>query len=97
LTANTSSCIAQWLSALVDVNLGTLLNSKGSDDNVSTSIEATKEEVSATVTQTQALMNLKELLDHVQLVLEHNNSVDKKSRTMDVTRLPLYGTKTLIF
>jgi len=96
LTANTSSCIAQWLSALVDANLGTLLNSP-SDDNVSTSIEATKKEVSATVTQTQALMNLKELLDHVETVLEHNNSEDKKTRKMDVTRLPLYGTEPLIF
>lgn len=95
-SSNTSSCTSQWLCALVDANLGTLLNSRGGDDKFTSSIEATKKEVSATVSQTQALVNLKELLDHVQASLENKDS-EENTRTMDVTPLPLYGIESLIF
>jgi len=93
---NTSSCTSQWLCALVDANLGTLLKPRGTDDKFTSSIEATKREVSATVSQTQALVNLKELLDHVQTSLAHQDS-NEKTRALDVTPLPLYGIESLVF
>jgi hypothetical protein len=94
---NASSCISQWLSALVDAYLGMLLKSHSGHGIYKTSIDATKKEISATVAQTQALVDLNELLDHAQVILEHSNHDGKPSKNLDVSPLPLYGIESLIF
>ncbi len=91
---NASTSISKWLSALVDANLGVLL--KRDIDNNTGSIEATKREISAAVSQTQALLGLKQLLDQAQITLEKNAS-DNKTKAMDVAPLPLYGIESLTF
>ena len=93
---NASTCISQWLSALVDAHLGPLIQASGDHNGQGGSIEATKKEISAAVSQTRALIGLKQLLDHAKLVLE-NNVTDSKTKSIDVAPLPLYGIESLIF
>ena len=93
---NASSCISKWLSALVDANLGSLLTTTNDNDKHAGAIEATKKEISAAVSQTQALLGLKQLLDQAQVTLE-NNTRDSNTKAMDVAPLPLYGIESLIF
>ncbi len=86
---NSSKCISQWLSAVVDTNLGTLLNSSNAKI-----MEQVKREVTASISQTQAILSLKDLLDQVSEVIESKK--DKKSTVMEAP-VPLYGIEPLIF
>mmetsp|Transcript_16490 Transcript_16490/g.31255 ORF Transcript_16490/g.31255 Transcript_16490/m.31255 type:complete len:978 (+) Transcript_16490:568-3501(+) len=94
---NISSCISQWLSALVDANLGMLMKSLSGDGQFNKIIEATRKEISVTVSQTQALVNLNEFLDHAQVILENSNHDRKSRKNLDVSPPPLYGIESLIF
>ncbi len=92
---NASSCVAQWLSAVIDSNMSTFLSSSGSNKKASMSIESARKEVTAAVLQTKALLGLEELLDHAESVLQDNG--ENSSRSMDVAPPPLYGIESLIF
>ena len=88
-SGNTSTCVSQWLSAVIDTNLGLLLTE--SDSNA---MEQVKKEVSASISQTQAIMSLKELLSHVDEMIDCKKN---KVGTMEVTSVPLYGIEPLLF
>jgi hypothetical protein len=91
-----STYISKWLSALIDTNLGKLLSTTNEDDKQAGAIAATKKDVSTAVSQTQALLGLKQLLDQAQATLQ-NNATNTTTKTMDVAPLPLYGIESLTF
>eukprot|EP00551_Chaetoceros_affinis_P007047 CAMPEP_0203663100 /NCGR_PEP_ID=MMETSP0090-20130426/822_1 /ASSEMBLY_ACC=CAM_ASM_001088 /TAXON_ID=426623 /ORGANISM="Chaetoceros affinis, Strain CCMP159" /LENGTH=1204 /DNA_ID=CAMNT_0050525967 /DNA_START=211 /DNA_END=3825 /DNA_ORIENTATION=- len=87
---NNSTCISQWLSAVVDTNMGTLLNTGNSK-----TMEQVKKEVTASISQTQALLSLKDLLGQVSEMFESKKV--KKGAVVEVSPVPLYGIEPLIF
>ncbi|GFH45637.1 hypothetical protein CTEN210_02111 [Chaetoceros tenuissimus] len=91
---NLSSCLSQWLSALVDANISSLLNL--SENKYDSCLQKTKKEVSSAVGQTQVLLNLKELMKKAQEVVESNDKKEQQEVTQ-YTSLPVYGIESLIF
>lgn len=89
-----SSSIAQWLSAVIDSNLSSLLSAK-SNKQTSDCIELAKKEVSATIIQTNALLSLQDLMNHFDTV-KNSNSSSKKVKEVTSTP-PLYGIEMLVF
>jgi len=94
-SVNSSACICQWLSALIDSNLGIFLQSSGSNKSL-TSIECAKKDVAATIQQTKALIGLEELIDHVDTSMNDNDSKNPK-KTLDVGPIAPYVNESLIF
>lgn len=96
LSVNSSTCICQWLSALIDSNLGIFLQpSKSSNYNLA-SIECVKKDVAATIQQSKALIGLEDLLDHVETSI-HNSDSENPTKTLDVGPIAPYGIESLIF
>ena len=89
-----SSRIAQWLSAVVDSNLTSLLSGKSNKQTL-TCIELAKKEVSATIMQTNALLSLQDLMNHFDVAA--NNASSSKTVKEVASVPPLYGIEMLIF
>jgi len=88
--SNKSSRIIQWISAVVDSNLGVLLTASDSS-----AIEQVKREVSGCLSQTQAILSLDELFNQVDAMI--NNKKEKNKKVMEVASIPLYGIESLSF
>ena len=87
---NKSVCVSQWLSALVDTNLHKLL--LGDDP---TTINRVQKEVTASISQTRAILSLKELFHQMDNVMCHDKV--NENNAIDMTSVPLYGIEPLIF
>lgn len=89
-----SSSIAQWLSAVIDSNLSSLLSGKSNKQTLDC-IELAKKEVSAAIMQTNALLSLQDLMNHFDTV---KNSDSSSKKVKEVTSAPpLYGIEMLVF
>lgn len=85
---------AQWLSAVVDSNLTSLIRGKGNKQTAAC-IELAKKEVSATIMQTNALLSLQDLMNHFDAVANNASSSKKAKEVASVP--PLYGIEMLVF
>jgi hypothetical protein len=90
---NRSTCVSQWLSAVVDTNLGALITT--SDSKPTSQV---KKEVSASISQTQAILSLKEILGQVDGLIDCKKKQTKRAvRATTMEKVPLYGIEPLIF
>ena len=87
---NRSTCISQWLSAVMDTHFGMLL----SGDHTRT-IERVQKEVTASIAQTKTILSLKELFLQVDKMIK--NEKKNEGTMVEVTSVPLYGIEPLIF
>ena len=94
VTPNKSTCISQWLSALIDANLATLMRT-----DESRTMQQVQKEVSVSIAQTKAILSLKELLCQVDRMIDSKkkNSGSTSSTKMEVVSLPPYSIEKLIF
>merc|ERR1711976_511972 len=79
-----STCVSQWMSAVVDANLGSLIKS-----NDYPAMQQVKKEISASIVQTRAILSLKKYLGHVDSIVESKRQ--NLTNTVDVGSVPLYG------
>ena len=87
---NKSKCIGQWLSAVVDSNLPTILMSSNPK-----MIDQVRKDVSSCVTQTKVFSSLEELVTHTGKMID--DAKKRQDSRIDLVSVPKYGIEPLIF
>jgi len=94
LGLNRISCIVQWLSALTDTHMGIMYRKSTSE-----AIERIKAGVSKATSQGHILLNLNDLLNHVDIMLDKRNKLSSRAQKnkSHTGSIPEYCIETLIF
>ena len=87
---NESKCISQWLSAVVDSNIPTIIMS--SDPKM---IDQVGKDVSSSISQTKVFSSLQELVFHTEKMID--DAKKRQGSRIDAVSLPKYGIEPLIF
>jgi len=106
-TVNPTACIVQWLSALTDSHMGMLFTeSMSSTSNFAeNTMERIRSRVSSAIAQGEVLLNLKDLIRHVDVVFEKEEGNErlsqyrkrKRARISMNSNIPLYSVENLTF